>query len=136
MRERPRRCDCWNSLWAGSTRWNVTAESRTVDDRNHYQPQYANWGHSPANPTKAIRCQLYVMATPSFTTAQGATCISDSLTTYDVLGDPENTIIQLGRGSLYGVSASGGSGRNCDALVSANGFTFGQVEETVIAVGT
>ncbi|MFL5606028.1 MAG: TonB-dependent receptor domain-containing protein, partial [Gemmatimonadaceae bacterium] len=94
---------------AGSTRWNVTAESRTVDDRNHYQPQYANWGHSPTNPTKAIRCQLYVMATPSFTPAQGATCISDSLTTYDVLGDPENTIIQLGRGSLYGVSANGGS---------------------------
>ena len=27
-------------------------------------------------------------------------------------------------------------GRNCDALVSANGLTFGQVEETVIGVGT
>ena len=33
-------------------------------------------------------------------------------------------------------SAIGGAGRNCDALVSANGLTFGQVEETVIAVGT
>lgn len=94
---------------AGATRWSTTAESRTIDDRNHYQPQYANYGHTPANPTKAIRCQLYVMATPSFTPAQGATCISDSLTHYDVLGDPENTFIQLGRGSLYGASVSGGS---------------------------
>jgi hypothetical protein len=44
--------------------------------------------------------------------------------------------------SLYSVahcsllSAIGGSGRNCDALVSANGLTFDQVEETVIGVGT
>src|SRR5215469_3992632 len=34
------------------------------------------------------------------------------------------------------MSAIGGSGRNCDGLVMANGFTFGHMEATVIGVGT
>src|SRR5262249_25885466 len=34
------------------------------------------------------------------------------------------------------LSAIGGSGRNCDGLVMANGFTFGHMEATVIGVGT
>ena len=43
---------------AGSAHWNWTAESRTIDDRTQYQAQYANFGHTPANPDKEIRCQL------------------------------------------------------------------------------
>src|SRR5262245_19448182 len=34
------------------------------------------------------------------------------------------------------LSAIGGCGRNCDGLVRANGFRLGQVEPTVIGVGT
>ena len=47
---------------AGATHWNWTAETRTIDDRTHYQAQYANFGHTPTNPSKEIRCQLPVMA--------------------------------------------------------------------------
>jgi outer membrane receptor protein involved in Fe transport len=49
------------------------------------------------------------MQTPQFTIAQGATCISDSLTHYDPFSDPSNTMIALGRGSLFGGNVSGGT---------------------------
>ena len=94
---------------AGTTRWNVSAETRTLDDRNPYQAQYANWGHAPAAPDRNIRCQLYVMQTPAFKISDGATCISDSVTSYNYLTDPEQTFIKLGRGSLFGAQVSGGS---------------------------
>ncbi|MEP6494420.1 MAG: SusC/RagA family TonB-linked outer membrane protein [bacterium] len=93
----------------GSAKWNYTAETRTLDDRNPYQAQYANFGHTPSAPTKQIRCQLSVMQTAAFTTANGATCISDSLTSYNILEDPTNTFIHLGRGSLFGANVSGGT---------------------------
>jgi len=95
---------------AGSTRWNFTGETRTIDDRNPYQTQYANWGHTPAAPTKSIRCQLYVMQTSAFKISDGATCISDSVTSYNYLTDPEQTFIKLGRGSLFTGQVSGGNG--------------------------
>ena len=94
---------------AGATHWNWTAETRTVDDRTKYQAQYANFGHTPSNPSKEIRCQLPQMVTPQFSIAQGATCISDSLTSYDPFSDPTNTMIGLGRGSLFGLNVSGGN---------------------------
>jgi TonB-linked SusC/RagA family outer membrane protein len=93
---------------AGAPKWTFSAESRTVDDRNPYQTQYASFGHKFGS-TAPIRCQLYVMQTPAFSQAQGATCIQDSLTSYNNLTDPSQTIIQLGRGSLYGANVSGGN---------------------------
>lgn len=93
---------------AGATKWNITAENRTIDDRNHYQTQYANFGHKIGS-TAEIRCQIPVMVTSAYTQAQGAQCISDSLTSYNFMADPDNTFIGLGRGSLYGAQVSGGS---------------------------
>ncbi|HLA91894.1 MAG TPA: SusC/RagA family TonB-linked outer membrane protein [Gemmatimonadaceae bacterium] len=86
---------------AGATRWTWFAEQGQVQDRNPYQNMYANWGHSPANPTLNIRCKPATM-TPS-------TCISDSLTSYLLLRDPSKTFIKTGTRSLYGVNVSGGT---------------------------
>jgi TonB-linked SusC/RagA family outer membrane protein len=94
---------------SGNTKWSFNAETRTVSDRNPYQAQYANWGHTPAAPKANIRCQLSVMQTPQFSTAQGATCISDSVTSYNFLKDPDNTFIHLGRGSMVGGQVTGGN---------------------------
>jgi TonB-linked SusC/RagA family outer membrane protein len=93
---------------SGSARWAWTAESRTISDRNPYQAQYANFGRRLSN-NAVIRCQLSVMQTPQFSAAQGATCVSDSVTSYNLLKDPENTIIKLGRGSLFGMNVNGGT---------------------------
>ncbi|MEO7455979.1 MAG: TonB-dependent receptor plug domain-containing protein, partial [Gemmatimonadaceae bacterium] len=96
----------------GATRWNWTAESRTVSDRNDYQDQFANFGHRISSTGvigTGTRCQLAVMQTPKFTFSQGATCVSDSLKSYDYLSDPDATFIHLGRGSLFGLNVSGGN---------------------------
>jgi TonB-linked SusC/RagA family outer membrane protein len=90
---------------AGQTRWNWTAEDRTIDDRVPYQDMYANFGHDPV--TGAVeRCQLATMVTPQ--NASGV-CVSDSLTHYNWMKDPQNTFVHLGRGSLFGGNVSGGN---------------------------
>jgi len=96
---------------AGSAKWNFTGETRTIDDRNTYPMQAANWGHSPAAPTLNKRCQLGLMNTSKSTSTLPAAsqCISDSLTFYNPLADPSNTFIALGRGSLTGMNVSGGN---------------------------
>ena len=86
---------------AGRTRWNWTAEQGVVDDRTNYPDMYANWGHNPTDPTKLIRCQLPTMS--------ATTCISDSLTHYNWLEDPDRTFVHLGKRSLYGAQVSGGN---------------------------
>ena len=91
---------------AGQTRWNFTLEGRTIDDRVPYQDMYANWGHDPANPSRIIRCQLATMVTPANPTGR---CVSDSLTHYNWMKDPDNTFVHLGRGSLFGANVSGGN---------------------------
>jgi TonB-dependent SusC/RagA subfamily outer membrane receptor len=94
---------------AGSTRWTWSTEQRSVVDRVPYQAMYANWGHDPANASRRIRCQLSSMVTPAFSVAQGADCVSDSLTSYNYMTDKENTFVHNGKGSLYGVNISGGT---------------------------
>ncbi|HEY7235214.1 MAG TPA: SusC/RagA family TonB-linked outer membrane protein [Gemmatimonadaceae bacterium] len=90
---------------AGSTRWSWTAENRTIDDRVPYQDMYANFGHDPVTGS-VIRCQLATMVTGANT---GGQCVSDSLTHYNWMKDPQNTFVHLGNGSLYGVNVSGGN---------------------------
>jgi TonB-linked SusC/RagA family outer membrane protein len=85
---------------AGATRWNWFGELGNVDDRTNYQPMYANWGHAPGKTTP-IRCQLATMG-PS-------TCISDSLTSYNLMEDDSKTFVHMGRRNQYGVSVSGGN---------------------------
>jgi TonB-linked SusC/RagA family outer membrane protein len=95
---------------AGQTRWNFTAEHRTIDDRVAYQDMYANFGHNVF--TGAVsRCQLATMITPAnpASLANGVTCQSDSLTHYNWMKDPENTFVHLGRGTLFGGNVSGGN---------------------------
>lgn len=87
---------------AGETRWDVHAEYGVVSDRNPYQDMYANWGHAPGSG-EPIRCQLATMGP--------TTCISDSVTHYNLLKDPENTFLHNGNRQSYGLSVSGGSDR-------------------------
>jgi TonB-linked SusC/RagA family outer membrane protein len=91
---------------AGRTNWNYLAENGTVNDRVPYPDMYANWGHSPTNPSLAIRCQLSSMVT---TANPGGICVSDSLTSYNYLRDPTRTFLKDGNRQLYGTSVSGGT---------------------------
>jgi TonB-dependent SusC/RagA subfamily outer membrane receptor len=94
---------------AGRTNWNYTVEKGSVIDRVPYEAMYANWGHDPANASRRVRCQLSSMQTPKFSVAQGADCISDSLTFYNYMKDKERTFVAPGNRSLYGLQVSGGN---------------------------
>ena len=95
---------------AGTTRTNWFAEQAAVEDRSRYQPMYANWGHSPANPAVAIRCQLSSMNTSAFTPNL---CISDSVTHYTLLRDHSEgdgpSFVHTGNKQLYGMQINGGN---------------------------
>ena len=84
---------------AGSTRWTWYGEMGTVDDRNKYPTDYASWGHNASG--KTTRCTLV--------TESLGTCSLDSLTSFNVLQDPNATAIRLGTTNMYGMNASGGS---------------------------
>ena len=93
---------------SGATHWNWSAEQRNIQDWVPYQDMYANFGHDPVTG-KAKRCQTSSLQTPNFSVAQGADCISDSLTHYNWMTDPENTFVHTGKGSLYGLNVNGGT---------------------------
>lgn len=94
---------------AGAAKWNWSVEGRNIDDRNAYQDMYANWGHTLANPSKAVRCQLSLMAPPGSTPTSNSQCISDSVTHYNLLEDPSRTFIHMGHGNLGQGQVSGGT---------------------------
>jgi TonB-linked SusC/RagA family outer membrane protein len=88
---------------AGGTKWNWSAEGRTVDDRVPYQDMYANFGRDNGN--LVTRCQLSTMTTAKFS----GVCKTDSITHYNYMKDPDRTFVHLGHGSLFGGNVSGGN---------------------------
>ncbi len=94
---------------AGKARWTWSAEAGNVDDRTNYQDMYANWGHTLADPSSQVRCQLATMAPPGTTPTDPNQCISDSVTHYNLLEDPTRTFVHMGHRQMGGVQVSGGS---------------------------
>jgi TonB-linked SusC/RagA family outer membrane protein len=93
---------------AGKAKWGFTAERGLVQDPADYQTMYANFGHAPgaAPGDPPIRCKIATMVTSA---NPGGNCISDSLTSYNLMKDAERTFVKTGKRSLYGVNVSGGS---------------------------
>jgi outer membrane receptor protein involved in Fe transport len=81
---------------------------------------YANWGHKPATTTP-IRCLLATMDTPKYT---GGVCVSDSLTSYNLMKDPDRTFVKTTPRSLYGLNVSGGT-------EAVRYFVSGSVDEEI-----
>jgi TonB-linked SusC/RagA family outer membrane protein len=100
---------------AGNTRWTWIGELGRLEDRNPYQTMYANWGHAPGTTTP-IRCKLPTMG-PS-------TCISDSLTSYNLMKDEDRTFVHPGSRNMYGVNVSGGT-------EAVRFFVSGQVDNEI-----
>ncbi len=85
---------------AGKTRWNAFVENGVIKDRNTYPTAYTLFGHTPAAPTTAITCLLSAVA--------AGTCVSDSLSSYNLWADPDVTPLGTGQRQQYGLSSSGG----------------------------
>jgi TonB-dependent SusC/RagA subfamily outer membrane receptor len=94
---------------AGAARWNYGAEYGIVDDRTDYPSMYANWGHTTANPTRNVRCQISTMALPGQAPATANQCISDSVTSYNLLSDASRTFVHNGNRKEGTAQVSGGN---------------------------
>jgi len=90
---------------AGNAQWTFFGERGLVQDRNDYQTMYANWGHAPGK-TAPLRCKIATMVTAG---NPGGNCISDSLTSYNLMKDPDLTFVKTQPRSLYGMNVAGGS---------------------------
>lgn len=85
---------------AGATRYSLHSGLGVVSDNGKYMTQWANWGHDPT--TNALkRCVLVTIAAGS--------CVSDSVTHWSALTDPNSTPIADGSVRQLGGSLSGGT---------------------------
>lgn len=88
---------------AGAPRWTMHVEGGQVKDLNEYPSQYALWGHRPATPATPRRCLLADLA------ATPATCVVDSLTSYNLLDDAQFSPVSTGYTKGVGAQVSGGT---------------------------
>lgn len=89
---------------AGQARWNAWAEGGILQDRSTYPINYTLAGHDPTSGAlliKAGECTLPKVA--------AGTCVRDSLRTYSVFNDADNTPVGDGNRNKFGTSVSGGS---------------------------
>ena len=86
---------------AGHARWNFYSEGGVLNDKNQYPTNYFSWGHTAAAPTTPRQCRLLQSAS--------GICTIDSLTSYNVLMDPNQTPIGTGYRGQSGLQVSGGS---------------------------
>ena len=91
---------------AGAAKWTFFGERGQVQDRNAYQTMYANFGHKTDSTHAIVRCKLPTMVTPK---NPNGDCISDSITTYNLMKDPDRTFVKDQPRSLYGMNVSGGT---------------------------
>ncbi len=98
---------------AGRTNWNFQTEAGTLDDRNPYPNTWANWGHctgtgcTAAEQANPIRCLLTTMEPNGI--RSNATCVSDSITSANLLTAKGLSPIALGNRNLNTLQVSGGT---------------------------
>ena len=86
---------------AGAARWNAFTEQGAVSDLNSYPTAYTLWGHTPANPSRAVTCSLASVGS-------GA-CLKDSLQSFNLFKDANTTPVGTGYRQQYGGNVSGGT---------------------------
>jgi TonB-dependent SusC/RagA subfamily outer membrane receptor len=82
---------------AGPARWNATAEYGTTSLPGKYPNSYLRWGHLPWDRTP-ILCPV-----------TNRICIGDSISKFQVLNDPELTVLSRGDRELVAGGVSGGN---------------------------
>src|SRR2546422_4238023 len=95
---------------SGRARWRVYTEGGVLSDKNTYPTNYLSWGHLlpdtfPASK-RIVQCTLLNSVKVAGTLNS---CGIDSLTSYNVLMDPNQTPIGTGYRGQAGLQVSGGS---------------------------
>jgi len=85
---------------SGRTNWNLYSEGGILRDNNQYPTNYFSWGRVPVT-NATTQCNII--------SAAGGLCSIDSLTSYNVLMNPETSINGTGYRGQTGLQVSGGS---------------------------
>ena len=94
----------------GRTRWLVYSEGGVLNDPNTYPTNYRSWGHLlPDTFPAAKRIVQCTLLNSIKAPGAGGSCAIDSLTSYNVLMDPNQTPIGTGYRGQAGLQVSGGS---------------------------
>ena len=85
---------------AGRPVWNAYAEQGWITDQNQYPASYRAWraGSTTSNTTQCLLSQVTT-----------ATCVQDSVTSYNVWENPQASVLGTGYRHQLGLQVSGGS---------------------------
>lgn len=89
----------------GPPRWTVSAEMGTTEMVGRYPDLYLTWGHVPST-NAVVACPRIGSARDGFFTRQ---CDADSVVAFQMLSDPELTVLDRGQRRATTVGVSGGS---------------------------
>lgn len=98
---------------AGKTQWTAYSEVGVLNDMNTYPVNYFSWGHWTDSLPKMVLRQCTLVGSTSPRVVKGVTlppvCSIDSLTSFNVLEDPNTTPIGAGYRGQAGLQISGGT---------------------------
>jgi TonB-linked SusC/RagA family outer membrane protein len=91
---------------AGKPQWTQYTEQTAISDRNEYPTAYWGWRTGPTAATtstrsNSVQCFLSQVA--------AGTCVQDSVTSYNLVDDPESTPFGTSYRKQYGSQLGGGS---------------------------
>lgn len=85
---------------AGRPQWTYFTEQTGIQDRNNYPTAYWGWTAKSAR-NNTTQCYL--------TQAARGTCVQDSVTSYNLMNDPQSTPLGTGYRQQHGLQVRGGS---------------------------
>jgi TonB-dependent SusC/RagA subfamily outer membrane receptor len=107
---------------AGPARWNLSGSWGQTRMRGTYSNNYWMWGHAAGQPNVAIHC------TNDMHLSGLQPCVQDSLVSYQILNDPNTTVLGHGNTYTYRAGVSGGTGPLTYALSASTSSILGLVK--------
>jgi TonB-linked SusC/RagA family outer membrane protein len=94
---------------AGKARWRIFAEGGQLNDENKYPTNFFSWGHQTPDTFTTNRIVQCTLTNSLLAAGTPGSCAIDSMTSYNVLMDPNQTPIGTGYRGETGIQVQGGS---------------------------
>lgn len=91
---------------AGRAQWTYYTEQTAIQDRNEYPTAYRGWRTGPTSGTTSTRSNTVQCF---LTQSAAGTCQQDSVTSYNLVDDPESTPFGIGYRQQHGLQVRGGN---------------------------
>ena len=91
---------------SGRPQWTYYTEQTAIQDRNDYPTAYRGWRTGPTSGTTSTRSNTVQCF---LSQAAAGTCMQDSVTSYNLVDDPESTPFGTGYRQQHGLQVRGGT---------------------------